>query len=70
MSTKTPTLSLDDIRREYLCKFIGARNNWKEATKAKVPLSIDYWDSEMRKYAKLLDLTTRLQNEMKGRAKQ
>lgn len=70
MSMKTPTLSLDDIRREYLCKFIGARNNWKDAEKASVQVSVDYWNGEMRKYAKLLDLTTRLQNEMKGRAKQ
>ncbi len=63
----TTTLNLEDMRREYLCKFIGARQNWKEATKAGIKISVDYWDGELRKYAKLLDLNTRLQNEMKGR---
>ncbi len=68
MST-TPTLNLADIRREYLCKFIGARAQWKDATKAGIAVGIAYWDGEMRKYAKLLDLGTRLQKEMKGRTK-
>lgn len=63
----TPTLSLEDVRREYLCKFIGARQNWKDATKGTDAVRTAYWDREMRKYAMLLDLNTRLMNEMKGR---
>lgn len=64
-----PTISLHDARSEYLVKFCGARRNWDDALKSGNKVQSDYWNGEMKKYAALLDLNTRLQNEMKGRTR-
>lgn len=66
---KTQTVTLHEIRSEHLVKFCGARRAWNDATKAGTKVQIEYWLQEMKKYAALLDLNTRLQNEMKGRTK-
>ena len=67
MSRKT--IHLTEIRKEYLTKFIDARKWWNDARQMADMKAVAHWWDQMRKWGGLLDLTTRLQNEMKGRKK-
>lgn len=66
---ETPTISLHEARTEWLWKFCAARRQWNAATKAKDQIGMDYWLREQKKWGALIDLQTRLVNEMKGRTK-
>ena len=66
---KAKTISLSEIRKEYLAEFIDARKQWDHATQLFDQHAVTHWWNQMRKWGGLVDLTTRLQNEMKGRTK-
>lgn len=63
------TISLSEIRKEYLIKFIDARKWWNDAKSMADSKASNHWWDQMRKWGGLVDLTTRLQNELKGRKK-
>lgn len=70
MNSKTTISLTTEGRKEYLTKFIAARGKWLEAQEIYVAgREVDHWWNQMRKWGGLVDLTTRLQNEMKGRKK-
>ena len=64
-----PTINLSDARKEYLTKFIDARRQWKEAQDGPSLRDVGYWWDQMRKWGGLIDLTTRIQTELKGRSR-
>lgn len=64
-----PSISLHDARTDWLFKFCAARRQWNDAVKSNNKTSVEYWLQEQKKWGALLDLNTRLMNEMKGRTK-
>ena len=63
------TISLSEVRKEYLIKFVAARKSWETSLKSKVETDVEYWWGQLTKWGALMDLMTRLQNELKGRTK-
>lgn len=68
MSNQT-TIALKDIRKEYLCQFVDFRKMWEKAKTDGTEGDVEFFYSKMLFYAALIDMTTRLQNSLKGRVK-
>ena len=69
MKTPTPTITLKELRKEYLVSFIDFRRMWQQAKEDGTAEDVEFFWTKMRYFASLIDLTTRLENSLKGNRK-
>lgn len=69
MSQPTTNLSVSDLRKEYLAWFVDWRKEWEKMRATQDETGEVYCYEKMKFFGSLIDLTTRLQNEMKGRSR-